>query len=88
MTKKILIAAIAFVFLYNLLFFKHSLNVAWGIFFLLLNYFYFLLSKDSQNKKLGIIFSSLSITFGFLFGFRDNDIVQAANILLAFFSQP
>ncbi len=84
--KKLALGSLVFVAVYNLLFFQTDNGVGTGLLFLLLNLFYFLFKKnDSPNINLGISCSILSTVFGFLMGFRANEVVRFINLISAVF---
>lgn len=83
---KTLLASLVLVALYNLFFFKVSLGIGLGVVVLLVNlYFYQIRESLGKNINNAILASILSILFAFLYGFRDNPIVQAVNLLTAIF---
>jgi hypothetical protein len=81
-------AALIFVTLYNLIFFQSGFGISAGLFFLILNIYFFLSrSTAAGNQNFGLLCSVLSITFAFLFSFRANLVVQLTDFLAAgFFS--
>lgn len=84
--KKLIIASLGFVLVYNLLFFDINLGLGTGFFFLFLNLFYFSIKgRQSNNLSLALISSVSSVAFAFLVGFRANEIFQVINLFLASF---
>lgn len=84
--KRSLVAALVFVLIFNLFFFNVAFGIGTGLFFLCLNLvFFFCRDKDSKNLSLATLSSIISILFGFLEGFRANEIVRPLNFLSALF---
>lgn len=82
--RKIILAALLFIFVYNLLFFQTDLGIGTGLLFLFLNIFaYVCKDNNAKNVSLGIIASSLSTVFGFLIGGRANELLQNIDFVLA-----
>ncbi|MBI2338733.1 DUF4173 domain-containing protein [Candidatus Daviesbacteria bacterium] len=84
--KNTAVAALVFVFVYNILFFQSGWGIGIGIFFLFLNiYFFFTKEQTSRNLNLALFSSVLSILFAFLFSFRGNEIVKFIDLSVAIF---
>lgn len=85
-TKRVVLAALVFTLIYNILFFKVDFGFGWGVLLLLGNFYFFLLrKKDNPDLSLGIASSVTSTVFAFLFAFRSNEVVQAINFLTSVF---
>jgi hypothetical protein len=86
--KKILTASLVFVLVYNLFFFREYFGLVTGFIYLALNLYYYLIrNPNEKNLRFALLASGLSVLFGFLVAYRDNDIVQLANFFIAgFFS--
>lgn len=85
--RKLIPFALGFVVIYNLLFFQTDTGIGTGLFFLFFNIFYYLFrNNQARNINLAIIFSSVSTTFGFLTGWRSNEILQLMNLATAVLS--
>lgn len=84
--QKAVLTTLAFVGLYNLLFYQISPGIGTGFLFLAFNLFFFF-NKDSQSKNLtlALLSSTVGVFFAFLLSFRDNDILQPFNYLIAAF---
>lgn len=85
MARKILIGSAAIVLLFNLFFFSSHLQIGWGVFFLLINIYFFLVRDKSKYVRLGVLAGVLSTSFGFLNGVYDNEAVQFFNLVAALF---
>ncbi len=83
--KKLTLSALGFVIVYNILFFQTDNGIGTGLLFLILNLFYFLFKKSEANINFALVCSLLSTFFGFLMGFRANEIVGLINLLSAIF---
>lgn len=84
--RNIILVAIIVIIIYNLVLFGSSGGIGNGIFFLLLNLFYFLFKKsNAKNTGLATVASILSVVFGFLMGLHANEIVQNINFFTAIF---
>lgn len=84
--KRVVFSALILVFFYNLLFFHTSLGVGTGLFFLLLNLFFYLNKvKEGKNLTLGITSSVISTVFAVLVAGRANEVVIFINYLTAVF---
>lgn len=84
--KKAIIAGLILVVFYNFFFYQIDIGVGVGLFFLILNIIFFASrDQESKNTTLGIISSIFSVLFGFLVGFRSNEILLILNILAALF---
>ncbi len=84
--KKVSLAALIFVAVYNIFFFQTHIGVGTGLLFLAINLFlYFTRDKESKNLKLAIFSSITSAVFASLVGLMANDIIQPLNLFLASF---
>lgn len=84
--KKLIFSSLGFVLLYNLLFFETDNGVGTGLLFLCLNAFYFLIKGHKIiNLRLAITSSVFAVAFGFLIGFRSNEVIQFLNLITATF---
>lgn len=83
--KNTAFAALGFVVIYNLLFFKTGFGIGTTLFILLLNIYFFLAKNDDKHLNLALFSSVASVLFAFLFAFRGNGIVQLVDLALSFF---
>lgn len=84
--KKLIYSSLGFVLIYNLLFFETNNGIGTGLLFLCLNVFYFLIkAHQSINLRLAVMSSAFAVIFGFLVGFRSNEIIQIMNLITATF---
>lgn len=80
------VAALIFVVLYNLLFFRTQPGIGTGLLFLLLNLYFFTVKDNlARNLFVAVLASIISIIFAFLLSFRANGIVQLIDIAAAIF---
>lgn len=76
--------AFSFVLIYNLIFFQTNPGLGTGLFFLLLNgYFYLIRNKGSQNLNYAVSSSITATAFAFLLFLRSNEIVQFLDLAFA-----
>lgn len=86
--KTIVLAALVFVLIYNLLFFHTSFGIGTGLLFLIINlYFFVIRNPKDPSLPFALTSSTVAVLFGFLFAYRSNIVIQLINFFAAgFFS--
>lgn len=84
--RAIVLAALVFIVIYNLLFFQTGFGIGTGLLFLTYNFYFFIIrNRQSPNLPFAKTSSVIAVLFAFLYAFRSNNIVQVIDFLAAVF---